>query len=84
VAGLGADTDLVVAEAAWHRQVWRAVRALGHELLDQSGSAAWAGRVVNKRHLDSARADLFFSAALAKAVPRAVPDHAQQPSEETA
>jgi CRISPR system Cascade subunit CasA len=83
VAGLGADTDLVDAEAAWHRQVWRAVRSLGDELLDQSGPAAWAGRMVNKRHLDSARADLFFSAALAKAVPRAVPDHTQQPTEET-
>jgi len=73
MAGLGADSDLVEAETAWHQQVRRIVRTLADELIEQSGTAAWVGREVNKHHLDAALADLFFTGALKKAVPRAYP-----------
>jgi hypothetical protein len=49
------------------------VRTLADELIEQSGTAAWVGREVNKHHLDAALADLFFTGALKKAVPRAYP-----------
>lgn len=71
VADLGPDSDLLAVEADWHRQVRRLIRGLADELLESSGPAAWRGRVVNKHQLDSARADVFFSTALVKAIPRA-------------
>lgn len=73
VAALRSDSDLVAVETDWHRQVRRIVRGLADELLEQSSEAAWVGREVNKRHLDSARAHIFFSRALAEAIPRAFP-----------
>ncbi|MCU1613186.1 MAG: CRISPR-associated protein Cse1 family [Frankiales bacterium] len=83
VAGLGPDSDLVEVEERWHRQVRRVVRGLADELLQSSGPAAWRGRLVNQRHLDSALADVFFSTALVKAVPRAFAPTEQDPMELT-
>jgi CRISPR system Cascade subunit CasA len=82
VAGLGPDSDLIEVEERWHREVWRTVRGLADELLESSGPVAWRGRVVNQRHLDSALADVFFSTALAKAVPRAFAPAEHEPTKE--
>jgi CRISPR system Cascade subunit CasA len=73
LADLAAGTDVVEVETRWHRTVRRTVRGLADELLDAATEAAWRGRVVNKRHLDSSLADVFFSSTLGKAVPRAFP-----------
>ncbi|TFV58354.1 type I-E CRISPR-associated protein Cse1/CasA [Geodermatophilus sp. DF01-2] len=83
VAELGPDSDLIEVEERWHRQVRRIVRGLADELLEDSGPAAWRGREVNQRHLDSARADVFFSAALVEAVPRAFAPAEHQPIQQT-
>lgn len=83
VAGLGPDSDLIEVEEHWHRLVRRIVRGLADELLESSGPVAWRGRLVNQRHLDSALADVFFSNALAKAVPRAFAPAEHQPIEPT-
>jgi CRISPR system Cascade subunit CasA len=82
VAGLRSNSDLVDAETEWHRVVRRRVRGLGDELLGNSSEVAWRGREVNKRHLDSALADVFFSRALRVAVPRAFTAPAQEPVEQ--
>lgn len=73
VAGLRSDSDLLDVQADWHRQVRRIVRGLGDELIAQSSEAAWKGRTVNKRHVDSALADVFFAADLKAAVAPAYP-----------
>jgi CRISPR system Cascade subunit CasA len=73
----------VEVETRWHRTVRRTVRGLADELLDAATEAAWRGRVVNKRHLDSGLADVFFSSALGKAVPRAFPAADQPTTERT-
>jgi CRISPR system Cascade subunit CasA len=83
VAGLGPDSDLIEVEERWHRQVRRVVRGLADELLESSGPVAWRGRRVNQRHLDSALADVFFSTALVKAVPRAFAATEHDPTEVT-
>lgn len=86
VAGLGPDSYLTDVERIWHLQIRRIVRALADELLVNSGPVAWRGRVVKQGHLDSALADVFFSTALAKAVPRAfTPAHHEpiDPTKET-
>lgn len=77
VTDLRSDSDLVEVETDWHRRVRRVVRGLADELLEQSSEASWVGREVNNRHLDSARAHIFFSKALAEAVPRAFPPAAR-------
>jgi CRISPR system Cascade subunit CasA len=83
VAELGPDSDLIEVEESWHRQVRRIVRGLADELLESSGPVAWRGREVNQRHLDSARADVVFTTALVKAVPRAFASAENTPIEPT-
>ncbi len=80
LAALRPDSDLVEVETDWHRTVRRIVRGLASELLHASSEVAWRGREVNKRHLDSALADVFFARALAEAVPRAFPATGPRPT----
>lgn len=72
-AGLLPDSPLAAVQADWQRQVARLVTRLADELLDQAGEAAWKGRVVLGRHVDSGLADAWFRAALRTALPLAFP-----------
>jgi CRISPR system Cascade subunit CasA len=49
------------------------VRRLAEEAVSSAGEAAWKGRVLLGRHVDSGRADVWFRAALRKALPLAFP-----------
>lgn len=71
LARLRSDSVLREVEEAWHREVTRIVRSLGHELVEQAGAVAWRGRKVNKRHLDASLAAIYFDAELRAAAPRA-------------
>lgn len=73
VAGLLPDSPLAEVQADWQQQVARQVTRLADELLDQSGEAAWKGRMVVGRHVDSGLADAWFRAALRTALPMAFP-----------
>ncbi|MGI5118804.1 type I-E CRISPR-associated protein Cse1/CasA [Marinactinospora thermotolerans] len=59
--------------AEWQRTVRRVVLALGRELVDGAGEAAWVGRVVSTATgavwLNASRADLRFRARLRKDLP---------------
>jgi CRISPR system Cascade subunit CasA len=73
VADLRPDSALAMVQADWQQQVARLVTRMADELLDQAGEAAWKGRVVLGRHVDSGLADAWFRAALRTALPLAFP-----------
>lgn len=79
VAALEPGSDLLAARVDWEQQVARVVARLADELLDQAGEAAWKGRSVLGRHVDSGLADAWFRAAVRKALPSAFPSE-QRPS----
>jgi len=68
---LGPDSEHVPVQIEWHQQVDRIVRRLGAELLDEASPTAWAGRTVKGRLVTTSHADLWFRAALRKALPMA-------------
>lgn len=73
VADLRADSVLHDEQAGWQQQVATLVQRQAAELVGQSGEAAWKGRLVFGRHVDSGLADVWFRAALRKALPLAFP-----------
>jgi CRISPR system Cascade subunit CasA len=74
VSGLAPGSDLGDVQQAWQLDVARIVRQLADELVEQSGPAAWRGRMVQNRHVDSGLADAWFRSALRTALPLAHPD----------
>lgn len=74
MSGLVPGSDLSVVQQQWQLDVARIVRQLAEELVEQSGPAAWRGRVVLGRHVDAGLADAWFRAALRTALPLAHPD----------
>jgi CRISPR system Cascade subunit CasA len=74
VSGLEPGSDLGDVQQAWQVDVARIVRQLAEELVEQSGPAAWRGRMVQNRHVDAGLADAWFRAALRTALPLAYPD----------
>ncbi|MDK3256655.1 type I-E CRISPR-associated protein Cse1/CasA [Blastococcus capsensis] len=74
VSGLEPGSDLGEVQRAWQVDIARIVRQLAEELVEQSGPAAWRGRVVLGRHVDAGLADAWFRAALRTALPLAHPD----------
>ncbi|WP_433264907.1 type I-E CRISPR-associated protein Cse1/CasA [Actinosynnema sp. CS-041913] len=73
LASLTADTDPESAESRWHHTAARAVRTLGQELVDAAPMTAWAGRVGDKRLINTPLAETWFHFELRKAVPMAYP-----------
>lgn len=71
IADLEPDSDLLAVQTAWQQRVTGVVTRLADELLDQAGEAAWKGRPVLGRHVDSGLADAWFRAAMRKALPLA-------------
>lgn len=74
VASLRADSVLHDVQTRWQQQVAALVQGQADELVAQSGEAAWKGRMVLGRHVDSGLADAWFRAAMWKALPLAFPD----------
>lgn len=74
VSGLEPGSDLGEVQQEWQVDVARIVRQLAEELVEQSGPAAWRGRMVQNRHVDAGLADAWFRAALRTALPLAHPD----------
>ncbi len=56
---------------AWHTSVCDIARDLARELLEQTGPAAVAGRMVDGTYISAALAEIWFAAGLAKALLRA-------------
>lgn len=73
------ETDLTSARAQWHTQAKRIIRHLGHNLIEESGPAAWIGRQIGKqtdkqtdRHqINTPLAELWFAHRLREAFPLA-------------
>lgn len=63
-------SDLEAERAAWHREARGILRALADEYLASAGPAAWRGDLGGSaRGMDAPRADVYFQAALRKALP---------------
>jgi CRISPR system Cascade subunit CasA len=73
LAGLGSDSDLLEARARWHRTVRDACRPIKDQLITGASKAAWRGRLVNQRLVNVPLAEVWFTAALGKALPLAQP-----------
>ncbi|MGK2885207.1 MAG: type I-E CRISPR-associated protein Cse1/CasA [Rhodococcus sp. (in: high G+C Gram-positive bacteria)] len=71
VADLGVSEDMEDYLDIWQGQVRSIVSNTGRELIEESGTAAFQGRLVRDRWLDSAIASGFFWSALRKALPNA-------------
>lgn len=83
VAGLTSSSDLTSVATAWQGEVATVVRRLAEEAVSSAGEAAWKGRVLLGRHVDSGRADVWFRAALRKALPLAFPPFPPFPAHRT-
>jgi CRISPR system Cascade subunit CasA len=68
---LDPDSEHIPVQIEWHQQADRIVRRLGAGLLDGASPTAWAGRTVKGRLVTTSHADLWFRAALRKALPMA-------------
>ncbi|MGW0505742.1 type I-E CRISPR-associated protein Cse1/CasA [Micromonospora sp. NPDC003241] len=74
LSDLGPSDDPEHARVEWQRQAARCVRRIGSDLVERSGPKAWAGRYIDPektKHVSSPRADMFFGAALRRALPLA-------------
>jgi CRISPR system Cascade subunit CasA len=71
LAGLGVGTDPMGARAEWQVTVRAVCRPVAAELLQVAGPAAWTGRTVGNRLVNVALAEVWFNAALRKALPHA-------------
>lgn len=70
LSGLDASTDPPTALATWRTTARPLIWRQAQELLDSAGPTAWVGRENSTgRHVDTALADAWFRAALAKALP---------------
>ncbi|WIX85674.1 type I-E CRISPR-associated protein Cse1/CasA [Amycolatopsis sp. DG1A-15b] len=74
LAGLGPDTDLLEVRTHWQRVVRDACRPIKDQLVLGASKAAWRGRMVNQRLVNVPLAEVWFTAALAKALPLAHPN----------
>lgn len=73
LAQLAPDSDPIVSFEIWQRQVRTVVDPLARDLIQQAGPAAWRGREVMQRWLDSATAERWYRSALRKSIPDAYP-----------
>ncbi|PRW62067.1 type I-E CRISPR-associated protein Cse1/CasA [Actinopolyspora mortivallis] len=71
LAELGPSTDLAGARAEWQRIVDSATTPITDELVDGAAPAAWNGRTIQNRLVNVAIAEVWFRAALRKALPLA-------------
>ncbi|MFF0494385.1 type I-E CRISPR-associated protein Cse1/CasA [Nocardia sp. NPDC004068] len=62
----------------WHTTVRAIVERLGADLVDAAGPAAWVGREVNNKYLDSGRAAIWFQARLREVLAAAHPRNPPQ------
>lgn len=68
--GLGPTSDLDAERQAWHREARQILRSLADEYLAAASPAAWRGDLGGStRGMDAPRADVYFHAALRKALP---------------
>lgn len=74
ITSVKAESDLTSAQIQWHQWADRIARQLGSELLSRTAPTAWVGRTVKGRLVTTAHADLWFRAALRKALPMAYLD----------
>ena len=74
---LTADQPIDAPLARWHRTLHPVVLRHRDAIVGAAGAAAWTGRTVSGRHVDLGLAEVWFLAALHKALP-----HAQPPREE--
>lgn len=68
LAGLSAKGDAQVDADRWRRGVWETLYPLGQDLVGTAGEAAWVGRAVRGRHIDSSLAWAYFRANLRRAL----------------
>jgi CRISPR system Cascade subunit CasA len=68
VSQLGPETDPMDCRVDWHRQAKETIRSLARELIARASPTSWVGRIVNKRLVTTALAELWFHRELRKAV----------------
>lgn len=73
LAHLAPNSDPIASFESWQRQVRTIVDPLARDLIQQAGPAAWRGREVMQRWLDSATAERWYRSALRKSIPDAYP-----------
>ncbi|MFI5560814.1 type I-E CRISPR-associated protein Cse1/CasA [Amycolatopsis japonica] len=71
LAGLRPRQDLIAARSAWQVLVRDLCRPITAELIRNAPAAAWTGREVNQRLVNVPLAEVWFNAALRKALPLA-------------
>ncbi|WP_424936075.1 MULTISPECIES: type I-E CRISPR-associated protein Cse1/CasA [Bacteria] len=83
LATLDDDTDPEAAIATWREDAHRLLRRLGADLVRDASPAAWTGREVQGRLLNTPRAEGMFLAALNKtfAIPNASGDEKHEPQQ---
>jgi len=78
------DDDPLAARREWQQQARRLIGRLGDRLLEETGAAAWEGRLGDRGEwLNAASADLRFRSALGKALPGATADESPASGETT-
>lgn len=70
---LHADADTQSSSLEWQRTARAVVLSVGTDTIAAGGEAAWKGRDVQGRHLDSSLAQGWFFAGLRKCLPLAAP-----------
>lgn len=85
VTTLAEPEELDARRIAWQRETRQIVERIGADLVSTSGVPALVGRVVNNGYLNAPKAEIFFRAALRKALPYAydTPSSTTQPEEES-
>ncbi|GAA5119022.1 type I-E CRISPR-associated protein Cse1/CasA [Pseudonocardia adelaidensis] len=71
LTSVGADSDPVSSEIAWHRTADEVTRSAAADLMRTVSPAAWEGRIVRQQVLTAAHADNKFRRSLKKALPHA-------------
>lgn len=74
LASLMPQSDLLAARDKWQLIARDACQPIANELIAAAPTAAWSGRVINKRLVNVPAADGWFRRDLRKALPRAYPD----------
>ncbi|GAB3552954.1 CRISPR system Cascade subunit CasA [Actinopolyspora lacussalsi] len=69
LAELGPSTDLAGARAEWQRIVDSATTPITDELIEEAAPAAWNGRTIQNHLVNVAIAEVWFKAALRRALP---------------
>lgn len=76
LAGLGPSRDLTEARRDWQHTVLGASRTVSGQLITAAPASAWTGRELNGRPVNVPLAEVWFYAALRKALPLAFTDPA--------